>query len=60
MHGIITIGQNDFNKVCGYRRLKNDFGPQRKTLGSILRGYKSAVTTYARVNNIEFQWQSSS
>jgi len=36
---------------------KNQFAPQSKNLSSILRGYKSAVTTYARKNNIEFEWQ---
>ncbi|MDP2175284.1 MAG: hypothetical protein Q8K70_05165 [Bacteroidota bacterium] len=36
---------------------KNQFGPQSKNLASIIRGYKSAVTTYARKNNIEFNWQ---
>ncbi len=36
---------------------KNKFGPQRKNLGSIIRGYKSAVTTEARRKDIEFNWQ---
>ncbi len=36
----------------------NKFGPQSKNLGFIVRGYKSAVTTYARKNNIPFAWQS--
>jgi REP element-mobilizing transposase RayT len=36
---------------------KNQFGPQRKNLSSIIRGFKSAVTTFARKNNIEFDWQ---
>ncbi len=36
---------------------KNKFGPQSKNLGSIIRGYKSAVTTHARKNNIAFDWQ---
>ena len=36
---------------------KNKFGRQRKNLGSIIRGYKSAVTTQARKNGIEFNWQ---
>ena len=36
---------------------KNQFGPQRKNLPSIIRGFKSAVTTFARKNNIEFGWQ---
>ncbi|MEO7990541.1 MAG: transposase, partial [Chryseolinea sp.] len=36
----------------------NQFAPQSKNLASIIRGYKSAVTTYARKNNIPFNWQS--
>lgn len=36
----------------------NQFGPQRKNLASIIRGYKSAVTSYARQHYIPFQWQS--
>jgi REP element-mobilizing transposase RayT len=36
---------------------KNKFGPQSKNLASILRGFKSAVTTFARINNINFEWQ---
>jgi REP element-mobilizing transposase RayT len=35
---------------------KNTFAPQSKNLASIMRGYKSAVTTYARKNNIKFDW----
>jgi REP element-mobilizing transposase RayT len=35
---------------------KNAFAPQSKNLASIMRGYKSAVTTYARKNNIKFEW----
>jgi putative transposase len=35
----------------------NQFGPQSKNLASVMRGYKSAVTTYARKNNIRFDWQ---
>jgi putative transposase len=36
----------------------NQFGPQSKNLASVVRGFKSAVTTYARKNNILFDWQS--
>ncbi len=36
---------------------QNQFAPQSKNLASIMRGYKSAVTTYARKNGIEFDWQ---
>jgi putative transposase len=35
----------------------NKFGPQSKNLASIIRGFKSAVTMYARINNIPFNWQ---
>lgn len=67
IHGIIIIGgcrdathcvsttTNAMHHVS--TEYKNKFGPQSKNLASILRGYKSAVTTYARKNNIEFDWQ---
>jgi len=35
----------------------NQFSPQSKNLASIIRGYKSAVTTFARKNGILFEWQ---
>jgi o-succinylbenzoate---CoA ligase len=44
MHGVSTGGHNQF-------------GPQRKNLASIIRGFKSAVTTYARKHKILFDWQ---
>lgn len=34
------------------------FAPQRKNLASIIRGIKSATTSFARKNDIEFAWQS--
>ena len=37
---------------------KNKFGPQSQNLASIIRGYKTGVTKYARNNNINFTWQS--
>lgn len=36
---------------------KNKFGPQSQNLPSIIRGYKSGVTTYATKNQINFAWQ---
>ncbi len=36
---------------------KNQFGPQRKNLASIMRGFKSAVTRDARPINPDFAWQ---
>ena len=37
---------------------KNKFGPQSQNLASIIRGFKTGVTKYARNNNINFAWQS--
>jgi len=39
------------------KKRKNNFGPQSKNLGSIMRGFKSSITTHARSNNIPFKWQ---
>jgi len=50
MHRVST----DKNTIENY---SNRFGPQRKNLSSIIRGYKSAVTTFARKNNLPFNWQ---
>jgi len=69
IHGIIIIGSNEYNtqrdiqrrdamlRVSTNDEYKNRFAPQSKNLSSIIRGYKSAVTTYARKNDIEFNWQ---
>jgi len=35
----------------------NRFGPQSKNLASVMRGYKSSVTTWARKHNLPFLWQ---
>ena len=90
IHGIIQIGDNEYNKYddgiiagcdcrCGdavhgrdamhgvsttttnnelTQNRENKFGPQRKNLSSIIRGFKSAVTTNARRINPYFAWQS--
>lgn len=50
MHGVSTA----ISKSVEY---KNQFGPQSKNLSSIIRGYKSAVTTFARKENQYFEWQ---
>lgn len=36
---------------------KNQIGAQSKNLASIIRGFKSAVTMYARNNDMPFSWQ---
>ncbi len=49
MHGVRTA--DNLNA-------QNSFGPQRKNLGSIMRGFKSSVTTWARKNQVLFDWHS--
>ncbi|HEY8936428.1 MAG TPA: transposase [Cyclobacteriaceae bacterium] len=70
-HGIIMIGDNEYNndldgrgdgrdamhRVSTTNNPPNKFAPQSKNLASIIRGFKSAVTMYARKNHIEFAWQ---
>ncbi len=70
IHGLIKIGENTHNTPNRHDSIQSRdamhgvftqhrFGPQRKNLSSIIRGYKSAVTTYARKHDIIFGWQSS-
>jgi putative transposase len=50
MHGVSTNTSPD--------PPANHFGPQSKNLASIIRGFKSSVTTHARkMGNAQFQWQ---
>ncbi len=60
IHGIINIKTtNETQTSPPYKNSPNPrkFGPQSKTLGTIIRGFKSSVTKYAKINNIEFKWQ---
>jgi putative transposase len=52
MHGVSTDAETNAKRFS-----KNKFGPQSKNIGSIIRGYKSSVTSYARKNKIVFKWQ---
>lgn len=56
-HAIISIGINRYNMGVNDDIYKNKFGTQSKNLASVIRGFKSAVTTIARINHIEFGWQ---
>ncbi len=38
-------------------KIKNKFGPQRKNLASIIRGFKSSVTIQAHKTDADFEWQ---
>mgnify|MGYP006287024039 CR=1 FL=1 len=50
-----TITHGDITETTNGKQ--NNFSPQRKNLASVIRGFKSSVTTYARKHNIEFAWQ---
>lgn len=54
-HGIIHIGRNKYNQDSNKTR---HYGPQRKNLSSIIRGYKSSVTSRAIIIDPKFAWQS--
>jgi REP element-mobilizing transposase RayT len=61
IHGIVLIGRDcrDTMHCVSTNDTNNKFGPQKKNLASIIRGFKSAVTIQARKLNIPFEWQSS-
>lgn len=55
-HAIIIIGENKYNDSNVASR-GNKFSPQSKNLASIIRGFKSSVTTDARTIKSSFSWQ---
>jgi len=59
-HGIIGIGENEYNSgpTIGMPA-GGTFGPQRKNLGSTIRGFKSSVTSWCRSQQILFDWHTS-
>lgn len=67
IHGIVVIGRDcrdtmhgrDIMHCVSTNDTNNKFGPQKKNLTSIIRGFKSAVTIQARKLEIPFEWQSS-
>jgi putative transposase len=48
---------SNVNETIDQTEYKNNFAPQSKNLSAIIRGHKSAVTTYARKNDLKFDWQ---
>ncbi len=50
--------QHDLPALKSNSQTGNQFGPQSKNLGSIIRGYKIGVTKHAKQNKIDFIWQS--
>ena len=57
MHSVSNDTDTDAKHCVSTAAAANKFAPQSKNLASIIRGYKSAVTTFARKNNIDFDWQ---
>ena len=68
-HGILGIGRNAVNRfpdvssdyfpddeIHPQDGPQNSFGPQRKNLSSVIRGFKASVTSYANSNNLVFGW----
>jgi putative transposase len=60
-----TVGTQNFigtQNIVGTQNIaslpKNKFGPQSQNLASIIRGFKIGITKYARLNRIDFYWQS--
>jgi len=57
MHCVSTTTTMPTIPTMPLQPYKNKFGVQSKNLASIIRGFKIAVTTYARKHNIDFAWQ---
>ena len=55
LHGLLLF---DKNEPAGLPPThQNRFGPQSENLASVLRGFKSGVSTFARTHALAFQWQ---
>ncbi|WP_324673268.1 hypothetical protein [Hymenobacter sp. GOD-10R] len=57
LHGVLLFDREAPENSTPIQNYNNRFGSQSLNLASVLRGFKSAVTTYARHNNLEFEWQ---
>lgn len=60
LHGIIIVGDNEYNGLDAKHGVstRNCFGPQRHNIPSVIRGFKSAVTTQAKkMGYSNFGWQ---
>lgn len=55
VHGLLLFDQQDSPGVL--QAYQNHFGPQRHNLASVVRGFKSGVTTFARTHALPFAWQ---
>ena len=51
-HGVLK-----FSKEKLTSKRENRFGPQSENLASVVRGFKSVVTSFANRHKIDFHWQ---
>src|ERR1017187_761284 len=63
-HAIVIIGANEYNNVPEISMvnkntplIQNKFGSQSKNLAAIVKGFKAAITSFAKLNDIAFSWQ---
>jgi len=56
LHGVLRINKPGGSQIICQ---PNRFGSQSQNLASIIRGYKSAVTKHATMNQLAFGWQPS-
>jgi REP element-mobilizing transposase RayT len=52
LHGILAIYKPEPSIWVG-----NKFEPQQRNLATAVRGFKMAITSFARTHSIEFNWQ---
>ena len=45
------------DKKMQHRKTKNQFGPQKQNLASVIRGFKIGVTLFCEQNKLLFGWQ---
>lgn len=58
LHGIIEIASDNFGGECDSPLQQNIFNGTSQTIGAMVRGFKSAVTSWARGNTEHYDvWQ---
>ena len=55
VHGLLLFDKHE--PAGPPQPYENRFGSQRENLASVLRGFKSGVSTFARTQALEFRWQ---
>ena len=55
VHGLLLFDKQELSGPP--QPYENQFGAQRGSLASVMRGFKSGVTTFARTHTLDFHWQ---